>query len=965
MKQNRFFGALAVLLVSMTFSSVLWGQDTFSIVAVDTRTKEVGSAGASCIGNSLRISDIIEGVGAIHTQAFYLDSNQHTAHLRMLAGDSPQQIIDYVTTHDAESNPTIRQYGVVDLVDGGRSAGYTGVNTNDYKNHIAGPTYCIQGNILLGPIVLDTMEYAFTHTTGSLADKLMAALLAAKMPGADTRCLAIGHSSQSAFLRVVRVGDGIQQYLFRDVDFDITTDPIDSLKKLYDAWKDSLALNVDPFLSSVTLDKDSIFANGIDSATILISLKNNSNNPLGAGMDFIISNTGAGTVGPFSYLGNGNYVATLRAPLGEGTDTFTVVVIPPNAPAVQILDRPSMTYIVPRARIWTGAIDSLWTNPKNWSPKAVPGSIDTVVIPASVRTPVYDQSGTIDITTLSIAVNTSLIFTKPGATLIIRHTIENHGTIEWRDGNIQLHEGATLINNPSGPAIIGTGSILSEVFTRTILPGSTDIYRFYTPNDFVQFDGSGFYPSTVSMTVHRDSFPTVTGVLRIVPSIVDSIKHTVSTQYLSHFSTWYIGVPSPAGGTIGVKRFYEITDNGQDFHATLSLSYDPSEVFQGVSQSQLQFLVPGEIADTFSYRSFESDSFAFAKDNLGKTGKPVKRGKGMPNAINALDEALQYGGYPGNPVGDSLGGIIIGISHLRLNRGKYQVNPDSAKKYGWIRLGKWDAKKGIGKGYQDVVKTLNAKGAVHDGTPRKFDFIKEQKSMPPTKHNNRLLAEQVALKTNILTSLSSITPDGFGDLVYHDGTVNALNGLTVSEVATVCDSFLTVGMLPPGVSADMLLAVIKSINASFSGPIDTDQFVGGPLELTPVRSLGTVPFLHSSGNSPRIIHRWAVPGENPAVFLLEQNYPNPFNPTTTIQFSLPEQAFVSLKVYNILGQEVKTLIDRELLDEGSQEVEFDASGLSSGVYFYKLTATTMGENDDGQTILGQTHISVKKMILMK
>ena len=89
---------------------------------------------------------------------------------------------------------------------------------------------------------------------------------------------------------------------------------------------------------------------------------------------------------------------------------------------------------------------------------------------------------------------------------------------------------------------------------------------------------------------------------------------------------------------------------------------------------------------------------------------------------------------------------------------------------------------------------------------------------------------------------------------------------------------------------------------------------------------------------------------SPNEFVLDQNYPNPFNPSTIISFSVPQSSFVTLKVYDVLGNEVSTLVN-ETKEAGKYNVSFDAAGLSNGVYFYSI-------NSDNFT-------STKKMILMK
>ena len=88
----------------------------------------------------------------------------------------------------------------------------------------------------------------------------------------------------------------------------------------------------------------------------------------------------------------------------------------------------------------------------------------------------------------------------------------------------------------------------------------------------------------------------------------------------------------------------------------------------------------------------------------------------------------------------------------------------------------------------------------------------------------------------------------------------------------------------------------------------------------------------------------------PFQFDLYNNYPNPFNPSTEISFSLQESEKVTLKVYNILGQEVALLVNQEMT-AGQHSVKFVGNGLSSGVYIYKLNAGSFS--------------SIKKMVLLK
>jgi hypothetical protein len=332
----------------------------------------------------------------------------------------------------------------------------------------------------------------------------------------------------------------------------------------------------------------------------------------------------------------------------------------------------------------------------------------------------------------------------------------------------------------------------------------------------------------------------------------------------------------------------------------------------------------------------------------------------MPNRINVLAEAFAKGGFAGTT------GLLVG---------KYKKTPvDSSKYYGWLLSAK----------YTEAYKTLYQKGVQHTGTPRGFTtfsngkpFIKGLKYVQPSKHNNRLIADLLALKLSITASQLGMTPVGFGELLFDDGGANPLNGLMVKEISSRADTLMS-GYYQAGVHqfADTgtysnLAATVEMILDGFEGAMDTVGFAVD-LVIPGTRKISEVPFIHPN---PGVIPERIEPLDNeviatlePTEYTIEQNYPNPFNPTTTIEFHIPELSTVTLKVFNMLGQTVATLIDREELSEGPEEVTFDATGMPSGIYFYQLIADPVMEAaDDQETGMerGKPFISVRKMILLK
>ena len=186
MKKQKLISASVCVLILCCIK--LSAQDTFSIVAADSTTRELATAGASCLDlyttsftDDGFLGDPIPNKGVINTQAAYLAANQTNARARMNAGDTPAQIITWLTANDAQANSSTRQYGIVGFTGNNVNAmGFTGANCTSYKNHVTGKVgpfcYSVQGNILLGQKVIDSIEARFRREPGDLTCKLMAAL---------------------------------------------------------------------------------------------------------------------------------------------------------------------------------------------------------------------------------------------------------------------------------------------------------------------------------------------------------------------------------------------------------------------------------------------------------------------------------------------------------------------------------------------------------------------------------------------------------------------------------------------------------------------------------------------------------------------------------------------------------------------------------------------------------------------
>jgi uncharacterized Ntn-hydrolase superfamily protein len=215
---------------------------TYSIVAADTQSREVGGAGTSCLTGDdvFVIYRGVPGRGVVHAQAYYSLSSRDRAAELLDEGDTPTAVLDAVTLPSFDPNVAIRQYGVIDVR--GASAAFTGTGTmpfaGDRQGAVAQFAYSVQGNILTSAKVLEQAASAFQQSGCDLAEHLMVALEAGAHGGqGDSRCTGMGIPSDSAFLQVESPGLAEGDYLSLHVESSGQENPLPLLRAKLDEWR--------------------------------------------------------------------------------------------------------------------------------------------------------------------------------------------------------------------------------------------------------------------------------------------------------------------------------------------------------------------------------------------------------------------------------------------------------------------------------------------------------------------------------------------------------------------------------------------------------------------------------------------------------------------------------------------------------------------------------------------------------
>ncbi len=579
------------------------------------------------------------------------------------------------------------------------------------------------------------------------------------------------------------------------------------------------------------------------------------------------------------------------------------------------------------------------------------------------------------------------------------HTLVIAGSNTGTIGNIVVENQLVLHNRlfaraqdtvdiiASSPgAIADTGIIPLGTIKRAIAPGELNPYRFESPGTFIQFNGSGTYPSTVKMKAMPDSTNCSFGLnWQLVGGTVDSINNTVRKDSIGAFSKWALGRPHPtqaAAGIPEVTRLYRVeTSGGSNFLAKLSLRYDQSELPNGISESSLQLMRGPMFLDTvhagwnmvslpgipeINLRSDlfpSSGSAAFAYAGTYEQRPALSFGEGYWMKFGGTQLVPIVAADLGrDTITVSSGWNMIGsVSYPVSGSGIIPLPPVAIRSSVFGYSGGYYRAATLNPGQAYWIKVASAGKMILDA--QLSCAIQPQNVKGGTSAANR--------HEDPLANLSTLRIRSAG------GDESTLRFSSQSEGVELAE--IELPPLPPGGVADARFATNRDVALAAAGKITETPIIFSSMEYPvviawnvktgddgatlildgrPIELAGEGSVRVATEASRMSLRLGASPVRDvPREFALEQNYPNPFNPVTVIRYQVPAASRITLSVYNILGQKVATLVDA-VQDVGYKSVSWDGTGAASGVYYYRIEAARLSAP-------GGSFTSVKKMVLLK
>jgi photosystem II stability/assembly factor-like uncharacterized protein len=554
-----------------------------------------------------------------------------------------------------------------------------------------------------------------------------------------------------------------------------------------------------------------------------------------------------------------------------------------------------------------------------------------------------------------------------------------------QDINLQ-HFDTMYIENSLSHALTGTGMITSGAVYRAITSNDTSRYRFESQTTYVQFDTTGIAPSSVIIM----TYPNVNAMnfgnqWTAVPSVVDTAANIIRADSVQEFSKWafgrkrnfrtYKGVSSVDDTLPTIQRLYAISaEGGKNFLARLSLRYEQSEVPLDEPEDSLILLrdtsalpmtiLQGTVESRWNIVSLPLTVFNNTVQDIFPASVSGTLFNFVPNVGYTQQTALELGtGYwlkfPSEQsvsltgfarTVDSIdvapGWNLIGSLSTSLPVSNVTSIPDGIVASQFF---------GYSNGYSpaDTLESFRGYWVKVSSTGQLIMNSNEFSKYAPA--NNQLQ------KLNTLTIKDA---NGYEQTLYfgmNDGIEERRYELPPSAPASSFDARFSTGRMLAVAEQEKTVVVPIAITSDHY-PItiqwellnrDCDAVLFMDDRKIPMRVDGATSISNSESQITLQISSAGLPKQ----FALEQNYPNPFNPATVIRYSLPAYSHVTLKIYNVLGQVVATLVD-EGQEAGYKSVEWNSSNFASGVYFYRIEATSKTSSD-------KTFLQIRKMILMK
>lgn len=549
------------------------------------------------------------------------------------------------------------------------------------------------------------------------------------------------------------------------------------------------------------------------------------------------------------------------------------------------------------------------------------------------------------------------------------------------DQNFDMNDDTIFIRSVAPGSVIGQGSLTRGTMQRMVSAGGGLPYRFMGPAGSVLVKQGPAQPFEMAMTVYPETAASMfsqywrllggsvdTGLARV---IIDSITT------IPPFTQWTFGVQQGDSSLPIVRRVYSIqSEIDTGLLAQVSLQYDHAEVPLGTDESSIVLLAKKFSSVMQSQAGWNSISLpVVAIDNRKKTLFP----SGTSQAFR-YDPVLHIY-VPSDSIHNGMGyWLKFGASQKIDLQGQLRTRDTVTVYKGWNLIGSLSVPVPVQSVISSPVGNTKSSFFGYQQGYSAAKYLDPFKGYWIKAAQNGYLVMDASATENIpkeSASLAAITrledlsklmiADGGGaEQVLYFGRDGSLSpeffelppqfpsgGLDVrfaSGSLVALASTTEPNEFPIRISSESnmisLSWEIRDLSESAALRIATKEI--------PLKGTGSIR-VPNSGSA--VVLRLSGLAALPKEFALEQNYPNPFNPVTVIRYQLPVIGHVTLKVYNVLGQEVVTLVD-EIQDAGSKSIEWNGSAVASGVYFYRIEATSA-------TNAAEKFTRTRKMLLLK